>query len=121
MKRRETGILGEKLARDFLINRGYIIKDTNYHCREGEIDIIALDGDCLVFVEVRSKKSREYGSPEESITHSKKGKIIAAAYHYQQDHDDLPSSWRIDFLAIELDKAGRPYRIDIIENAINET
>jgi putative endonuclease len=121
MKRRETGILGEKLAKDFLINQGYIIKDTNYRCREGEIDLIALHKDCLVFIEVRTKRSYEYGSPEESITNTKKARLLATAYHYQQNHNELPSSWRIDVLAIELNRSGQVNRIDIIENAVNET
>ena len=71
MKRRDTGILGEKLAQDFLKKRGYRIIDTNYRCAEGEIDIIAKHRDYLVFVEVRTKKSLEFGSPEESITRTK--------------------------------------------------
>ena len=63
MKRRDTGILGEKLARDFLRKRGYRILETNYRCPQGEIDIVAWHKDCLVFIEVRTKKSREFGSP----------------------------------------------------------
>jgi len=68
MKRRDTGILGEKLARGFIEKQGYHIHETNYRCPEGEINIVAGDGDCLVFVEVRTKRSLEFGTPEESIT-----------------------------------------------------
>jgi putative endonuclease len=83
MKRRDTGILGEKLAKDFLERRDYRVVDTNYHCPEGEIDIVAKHKDCLVFVEVRTRKKLEFGSLEESITSAKKERIKAAAYHYQ--------------------------------------
>jgi putative endonuclease len=83
MKRRDTRILGEKLAKDFLERRGYRIVETNYRCPEGEIDIVAEHKDCLVFVEVRTRKKLEFGSPEESITSAKKERIKAAAYHYQ--------------------------------------
>ena len=86
MRRRETGILGEKLARDFLKKRGYRIIETNYRCPEGEVDIIAKDRDFLVFVEVRTKKSLEFGSPEESITPVKKERMIAVASRYCQNH-----------------------------------
>jgi putative endonuclease len=53
--RKETGNLGEKLARDFLKKKGYKIVETNYRCADGEMDIIAKQKDCLVFVEVRTK------------------------------------------------------------------
>lgn len=57
MKRRDTGILGEKLAQDFLRKQGYLILETNYRCAEGEVDIIANHGEFLVFIEVRTKKA----------------------------------------------------------------
>jgi putative endonuclease len=108
MKRRDTGILGEKLARDFLEKRGYHIIETNYRCPHGEIDIIAKHKDSLVFIEVRAKRSPEFGSPEESITPAKREKIRATAYHYQQTHENLPPLWHIDFVAVELDQRGKP-------------
>jgi len=120
MKRRDTGILGEKLAKDFLEKQGYHILQTNYRCPEGEIDIIARHKDYLVFIEVRAKRSLEFGSPEESITQTKMERLITVAYHYQQDHDNLPPLWRIDVVAIELDQKGKPLRIELIENAVSE-
>lgn len=120
MKRRNTGILGEKLARDFLKKRGYRIVETNYRCPEGEVDIIARDRDFLVFVEVRTKKSLEFGSPEESITPVKKERMIAVASRYYQTHENLPQSWRIDVVAVELDQKDKLKRIELIENAVSE-
>lgn len=120
MKRRETGNLGEKLAQDFIKKRGYRILETNYRCPEGEIDIVARHKDSLVFIEVRTKTSREFGSPEESITSAKREKIRASAAHYQQTHDNLPSLWRIDVVAIELNQNGKPSRIELLENAVGE-
>jgi len=119
MKRRETGRLGERLARDFLENRGCEIRETNYRCPEGEIDIIAQEKDCLVFIEVRTRTGSEFGSPEESIPPAKMGRLRAVSSHYLQSHGDLPESWRIDVVAVELDKKGKPLRIDLIENAFN--
>ena len=120
MKRRDTGILGEKLARDFLKKRGYHILETNYRCPHGEIDIIARHKDYLAFIEVRTKKSLKFGSPEESITPAKRKRMIATAWHYQQAHDNLPPFWQIDIVAIELNQKGEPSRIELIENAISE-
>ncbi len=120
MKRRDTGILGEKLAKDFLKKRGYRICQTNYRCPEGEIDIIAKHRDSLVFIEVRTKKSLEFGSPEESITSTKMERLKATAYRYQQTHSNLPLLWRIDVVAIELNQKGELSRIELIENAVGE-
>ncbi len=120
MKRRETGILGEKLAKDFLEKRGYHIWQTNYRCPEGEVDIIAKHKDSLVFIEVRTKTSLEFGSPEESITPAKKERMKATASYYLQTHDNLPLLWRIDVVAVELSQGGKLSRIELIENAVGE-
>ena len=107
--RRETGMLGEKLARDFLEKQGFRVLETNYRCPEGEIDIVAEHQDCLVFVEVRTKTSQEFGCPEESITKAKKARLIAVALSYLQSHKwPETASLRIDFVVVELDQRGRP-------------
>ena len=81
---------------------------------------MARHNEYLVFVEVRTKKSRQFGSPEESITPAKKERLRATAMHYQQTHDDLPPSWRIDVVAIELNGKERLSRIELIENAVGD-
>ncbi len=120
MSRRDTGILGEKMAKDFLKKQGYHIWETNYRCPEGEIDIVARYKDYLAFIEVRTKKSLEFGSPEESITPAKKERMKATAFRYRQTHDNLPQLWRIDVVVVELDQQGRLSRIELIENAVGE-
>jgi len=120
MKRRDTGIRGEKLAKDFLKKRGYHILETNYRCPEGEIDIVARHKDSLVFIEVRTKTSLEFGRPEESITLAKQARMRATASQYRQTHNDLPPQWRIDVVAIELDQRGKLSRIELIENAVGD-
>ena len=119
MKRRDLGALGEKLAKDFLKKKGYRIRESNFRCREGEIDIIAERKNYLVFVEVRTKTSSSFGSPEESVTSAKKEKLITLALTYLDSHKNLPSLWRIDFVAVELDQNGKVTRIELIENAIS--
>ena len=119
MKRKTTGIIGERLAADFLTKQGYEIIETNFRCKEGEVDIIAKDGDYLVFVEVRAKNNLTFGSPEESVTARKKDHLRSAAARYQQTHEYLPQQWRIDFVAVELDRAGNTRRIGVIKNAVD--
>jgi putative endonuclease len=118
MERKDTGARGEKLAREFLARKGYRIIETNYRCREGEIDIVARDGESVVFIEVRTKTGRGFGTPEESITTAKKRRMAATAARYRQAHPDLPLLTRIDVVAIELARNGRPKRIELIQNAV---
>jgi putative endonuclease len=116
--RRGVGARGEKLAADFLEKKGYIILQRNYRCREGEIDIIAQQGECLVFVEVRTRKSPGFGTPEESISFSKKEKLVSLTDIYLQNCESLPPSWRIDVVAVELNSRNTVSRLEHIENAI---
>jgi len=120
MKRQEVGKLGEKVAQKFLKKQGYHIYEVSFRCPQGEIDIIAQQKDYLVFVEVRTKSSLDFGTPEESLTQSKKKKLIASALTYAKTHQNLPSLWRIDVVAIELDDKGQAKRIELIENAIEQ-
>ncbi len=120
MKRRETGILGENLACEFLGNNGYSIIEKNFRCPGGEVDIVARQQDTLVFVEVRTKRSRNFGSPEESITPIKMERLRNVAAYYWQSHSNLPESWRIDVVAIQMNSRGRVSRIELIENAVSD-
>jgi len=119
MKRNELGALGEKIAAEHLANLGYVIRETNFRTMEGEIDIIAERDDFLIFVEVRTRRSRSFGIPEESITVKKKERLIALAQAYMEDRGDLPPSWRIDVVAVELTRDGKVTRLELIENAID--
>ena len=120
MNRQEVGKLGEKAARKFLKKRGYRIRETGFRCPRGEIDIIAQRKDYLVFVEVRTKSSLDFGTPEESITQAKKEKLVALALTYTSTHQNLSPLWRIDVVAIELDDKGKTQRIEHIENAVEQ-
>lgn len=119
LSRGEVGAMGEKLAADLLRGRGFEIVETNFRCRQGEIDLIARHGECLVFVEVRTKRGRSFGSPEESVTPAKQEKLIALAETYVQSLNRTPSSWRIDVVAVELTENGGVRRLDHIENAVS--
>ncbi len=60
--------------------------ERNFHCRAGEIDLIMRDGDCLVFVEVRYRRSDRYGSPAESVAARKQARLLTTAQYYLQTH-----------------------------------
>lgn len=115
--RRGLGRHGEDLAARHLAARGYDIIARNWRCEVGEIDLVARDGAGLVFVEVRTRRGRALGSPEESITAAKQARLIDLAEAYvQAEHWD--GSWRIDVVAVEMDRRGRLLRVDHYENAI---
>ena len=118
MDSREIGALGEKIAAEYLTGLGYVIRERNFRSREGEIDIIAEKDDFLVFVEVRTRRSLSFGTPEESVTAQKKERLITLTQAYMEDREDLPSSWRIDVVALELGPKGQISRLELIENAI---
>ena len=120
MKRKETGDLGEKLARQFLKKKGYRIIETNYRCRMGEIDIVATHKGSLVLVEVRTKCNPVYGSPEESITKEKALHMERTAEYYRQEHPRAPTDWRIDLIAVELDPFGKLLRLEQLESVLEE-
>ncbi len=119
MNRKALGELGERWAREYLQRNGYHIRETNFRCREGEIDIVAEHEGFLVFIEVRTKTGSRFGTPEESVTAAKQERLAAVAMSYLQTHDGLPSEWRIDVVAIEVSLKGRVVRTELIRNAVS--
>jgi putative endonuclease len=115
--RRGLGRRGEDLAARQLVAKGYEILARNWRCETGELDLVAKDGVELVFVEVRTRRGQALGSPEESVTPAKQARLIALAEAYVQAHD-WQGGWRLDFVAVEMDRRGRLLRVDHYENAI---
>lgn len=118
-KNQFIGALGEKIAADFLEKKGLAIIDHNFYTRVGEIDLIARDGDKIVFVEVKTRKGEDLGLPEEAINFSKQEKIVRAAHYYLWQNDLLDKEYRFDAVSIILDEANQPKRIDYYANIIN--
>lgn len=106
--KKQFGGQGEQIAQNYLREQGYTILTTNWHCRYGEIDIIAQQGATLVFVEVRTRHAANTESAFESVTPIKQKRMAAAAQAYlevQQLNDPL---WRVDIIAIALPRIGTP-------------
>ncbi len=93
---------GEDLAYSFLLKLGYKIISRNFRSRLGEIDIIAIDKNCLVFVEVKTRWTKDYGYPQEAVTSWKLNSIIKTGQYFKLLHPKSPSQERIDVLAISI-------------------
>lgn len=116
--RLSLGRLGERLAAERLAALGYEVVARNYRCPAGEIDLVTRQGEAWVFVEVRARRGRALGTPEESVTPRKRRRLIAAAQAYVQAQGLEAAPWRIDFVAVELSPRGELLRVDVIENAV---
>jgi putative endonuclease len=102
VKRNREGRLGERIAAMRLILSGYRIVEKNYRTRYGEIDIVARDGVTLVFVEVKTKKSAEYGPPEEAVDERKRKKLTRMASLYLTEHGGDDGACRFDVVTVDL-------------------
>jgi putative endonuclease len=100
-QRYALGIVGENLAVDVLSSRGYAILERRYRTDHGEIDIIAMDGETLVFVEVRAKATAECGTAAESVTREKQRRIVRMAAVYLAMHNLVDPQCRFDVVAID--------------------
>lgn len=116
MDKIETGKAGEKLAVAFLKQQGFKILETNFKSKLGEIDIVALDQNTLVFVEVKARTSLEFGLPEEAVGYRKLEHIRKSADYYRSIRKNLPEGERIDVVAIEKDFGGNLRRLELIKN-----
>lgn len=111
---RSRGESAEALAASFLQRRGLKILARNYRCRFGEIDLVAQSGAILVFVEVRSRRSDAFGGPAESITATKRRRLVAAARHYLAAAGERPA--RFDVVLMR----GEPPQIEWIADAFGD-
>ncbi|MCK9231045.1 MAG: YraN family protein [Syntrophales bacterium] len=109
--------MGEQIALEFLVRRGYRIVERNYHCIFGEIDIIARDGSELVFVEVKSRRSDIFGLPELSVDLKKQRTLSRVAVNYLQQKGLLEKEARFDVLAIQTTARGN--HVHYIPNAFD--
>ncbi len=116
-KRTKLGQWGEELAYQYLCEAGYRILERNYQCSLGEIDLIAEDGDTLVFVEVKTRTSHAYGAPQTAVGWKKQTKLKQLAWHYllQQRYRSRPC--RFDVVAITLPRGATSPHLELIQNA----
>ena len=104
--RLSTGFQGEEFACRYLVGQGYRILDRNWRCREQsryELDIIARDGDTIVFCEVKTAKTRKFGPPVCWVTEQKARRIACAAIEYIAEKTIMSTPFRFDVIGIEVD------------------
>ena len=117
MKTTVQGKIGEDLACQYLQKQGYKIIERNFRIRGGEIDIIALDGQTLVYIEVKTRTSDQFGRPEEAVTAWKLRFLERAAKFYRNNRQrlKLPQLERIDVVSVDL--SSKEPQINLIKNA----
>lgn len=96
----ELGMRGERAAARYLECRGYEILERNWSCFAGEVDIIALDGDTLCFVEVKTRRGLEKGFPAEAVTRAKRTRYENIAACYLHDHHYCDIAVRFDIVSL---------------------
>ena len=110
----ELGRRGEMLAAAHLESRGFDVIDRNWRCRQGEIDLVAIDADEYVFVEVKTRSTTNFGTPLEAITPQKLARLRRLAVAWCASHTRIHYRIRIDAIGI-LAPRGGPIVIDHVE------
>ena len=125
MNSRQLGIFGERIALDYLKNKGYQILDRNYSNKfvsgpgRGEIDIIAKKDDIISFVEVKALTSDEIIRPEEKVDYLKQRKLIKTAQGWLiKKKTPLNSKWQIDVISIKINQILKKAKIRHFQNAV---
>ena len=115
--RARLGEWGEAVAGRFLEAHGYCILATNYRCAYGEVDIVAGEGQELVFVEVRTRHTDSFVAPEESLSNAKVRRLVATCQDYLERRAQVEMDWRIDLLCVYAKKSpGRKRQVERIHH-----
>ena len=116
-RRQRLGKSGESTAAWFLQGQGYRILARNYRNRTGEIDIIAREGNTLVFVEVKTRRSHRFGPPKTAVTAGKQYRMTRTALGYMKETGRMNTRARFDVVTI--DASTQPPEIEVIKNAFD--
>lgn len=111
----QSGKIGEEYAALFLRKSGYKILGRNFRSRFGEIDIVAVEGDTLVFVEVKTRWSQKFGLPEEAVTPGKLRHLEKTAHYFKLLNPKTPNLMRFDVVATEV-RNGKVSNAQILKN-----
>ena len=115
---RAEGTWGEALVADYLRGRSYRLVAHSYHCRFGEIDLIAWDGDTLCFVEVKTRTNTQMGLPREYVTAGKQARLRKTALFYLSSYDlDCPARFDVAEVYTDVRHSAGKTRIRYIANA----
>lgn len=115
-KRQETGAQGEHLARKFLEKQGMVLICANYACRWGELDLVMLEEQTLVFIEVKTRRSLRYGSALEAVTPQKQRRLWMSVRDYLLKH---PHEGPVRFDVVGIHRQSGQEKIDYVRNALD--
>ena len=115
LERLAFGLHGEELACEALVERGYAIVTRRYSTKHGELDIVARDGETLVFVEVKTRRDSSFGDPEESVTLQKQQRLVWMATDYLVRQNVGEVACRFDVVGINTETT--PPTVTIIPDA----
>ena len=102
----ELGSRGEHIAATYLTDAGLRVLDRNWRCREGELDIVARDGDALVFCEVKTRRASGFGHPVEAVTPDKQRRLRTLAQRWLAAHDEHAPDLRFDVVGVLVPPTG---------------
>lgn len=114
--RKKLGNRGERIAASFLRKQGCQIIEKNYHSLLGEIDIVAKEGESIVFVEVKTRRSTDFGLPEEALSYDKRRRLSKLALNYLAHRRIEDTNCRFDVVSILMDN-NKVKHIELIKNA----
>jgi len=117
LSNREIGEWGEQIAVDFLNNHNVKIVDRNIRTNYGEIDILGQKDGVLIFFEVKTRRTGDFGNPEDAVNNIKQEHMKNSALEFIQSNQDMEMDWRIDVIAIYVDKENE-LQIRWFKNAI---
>ena len=121
-RRKKLGDFGEQVATTYLVRQRYALIARQWRCSAGEIDLVMRDGPMIVFVEVRTRRGDQAGVAEESVGRGKQARLSALAYTYLEERGTAADQpWRIDVVAVDVDRSGRVAGVRHIRDAVEET
>ena len=112
----EIGKLGEDIAVNYLKQKGYKILDRNFECRQGELDIIAIDKNEIVFIEVKTRTSNRYGTPSEAVNKIKQKHMLQTIKYYLYIRNLSDKFVRIDVIEVYI--KDNVYKVNHIKQAL---
>lgn len=117
--RKSIGSAAERAVQSYLEGKGYIHRASNWRYGHGELDLVMMDGDELVFVEVKARRSEVAGRAEEGVSRKQAGVLLRTGEMYSVSHPEVEGKiWRIDLVAISLSYDGEIIELTHYENAI---
>ena len=114
----DLGVRGERIAAAYLADAGLRVVDRNWRCRDGELDIVAREGDALVFCEVKTRRGVGFGHPVEAVTRVKQRRLRTLAHRWLAAHDEHAPELRFDVVGV-LVRTDRPALVTHLQGAFS--